>query len=50
VEDRAGRLALGYLADLIVLETDPFTIDPHDLQFLQPLRTMVGGEWVYARD
>ncbi len=49
MENRLGRLAPGYLADLIVLGTDPFACDPHDLQHLQPLRTMVGGEWVYRR-
>ncbi len=48
MEDRLGKLAPGYLADLIVLETDPFRCDPHDLQHILPLRTMVGGEWVFC--
>lgn len=47
MENRLGRLAPGFLADLIALEIDPFTIDPHELQFLQPVRTMVDGEWVF---
>jgi predicted amidohydrolase YtcJ len=47
MEDRLGRLAPGHLADLIVLGTDPFRCDPHELQFLLPTRTMVGGEWVF---
>ncbi len=47
MEDRLGRLAPGYLADLIVLDTDPFACDPHELQHIRPLRTMVGGEWVH---
>jgi len=42
-----GRLAAGFLADLIVLERDPITCDPADLYFLQPVATMVGGEWVW---
>jgi predicted amidohydrolase YtcJ len=48
-EDRLGRLSPGFLADLIVLDTDPFQCDPHDLQFILPTRTMVGGEWVFRR-
>jgi hypothetical protein len=47
MEDRLGRLAPGFLADLIGLDTDPFACDPHDLQLLLPTRTMVGGEWVF---
>ena len=50
MEDRLGRLSPGYLADLIVLDKDPFDCDPHELQFIQPVRTMVGGEWVFCRD
>jgi predicted amidohydrolase YtcJ len=48
MEDRLGRLAPGCLADLIVLDTDPFGCEPHDLQFILPVRTMVGGEWVFG--
>jgi len=47
MEVRLGRLAPGYLADLIVLRIDPFECSPHELQFILPVRTMVGGEWVY---
>lgn len=46
MDDRLGKLAPGYLADLIVLEKDPFTCDPDELAGLAPLRTMVGGKWV----
>ena len=49
MEDRLGRLSPGFLADLIVLDTDPFHCDPHQLQHLGPQRTMVAGEWVYQR-
>ena len=48
MEGRLGKLAPGYLADLIVLEVDPFSCDPHELRFIQPLLTMVGGEWVFC--
>ena len=47
MEDRLGRLSIGFLADLIVVETDPFTSDPADLLSIQPKATMVGGEWVW---
>lgn len=47
METRLGRLAPNYLADLIVLEKDPFTCAPKDLLEMQSSATMVGGEWVY---
>jgi len=46
IEDRLGRLAPNYLADLIVLDDDPFTCDPKDLLAMQSSATMVNGEWV----
>jgi len=47
MEDRLGRLAPNYLADLIVLEKDPFTCNPTELLMLESSATMIGGEWVY---
>jgi predicted amidohydrolase YtcJ len=47
MEDRLGRLSAGFLADLIVVETDPFTCDPAELYTIQPVATMVGGDWVW---
>ena len=47
MEDRLGMLKEGYLADLIVLEQDPFEVKPDQLFSLKPQSTMVGGEWVY---
>ena len=47
MEDRLGRLSAGFLADLIVLETDPFTCDPARLYALEPVATMVAGDWVW---
>ncbi len=46
-EDRLGRLSPGTLADLIVLENDPFTCHPDELTEMHSAATMVGGEWVY---
>ena len=52
MENRLGRLAPNYLADLIVLDAaqDPFTCDPEDLLTMQSSATMVGGEWVYTSE
>ena len=47
LESRLGKLAPGYLADLIVLEQDPFSIPPDDLLEMESLATMIGGEWVW---
>lgn len=49
MEDRQGRLSPGCLADLILLDVDPFSVAPHELQSILPVRTMVGGEWVFRR-
>ena len=46
-ESRRGRLAPGCLADLVVLEKDPFECDPAEVKDLQSSATMVGGEWVF---
>ncbi|MEX2144115.1 MAG: amidohydrolase [Anaerolineales bacterium] len=48
METKLGRLAPGFLADLLVLDEDPFSIDPHELHHLQPKATMLGGEWVWG--
>ncbi|HLE52091.1 MAG TPA: amidohydrolase [Anaerolineales bacterium] len=47
MENRLGRLAPGYLADLVVLDRDPFSCEVDEIRHIQPLATMVGGEWVY---
>lgn len=47
MEDRLGRLAPGYYADLIVLGQNPFDTPPPELAKVSPNATMVNGEWVY---
>ncbi len=47
MEKQAGRLAAGWLADLIVLERDPFACLPQDLAAMRPEATMAGGQWVW---
>lgn len=49
LEDRLGKLAPGYLADLIVLDKDPFTCQPDEIKNIRPRATMVGGEWVWGK-
>ena len=50
MDDRLGRLAPDHLADLIVLEKDPFTCDPDELLRMGSSATMMNGEWVYRSD
>jgi hypothetical protein len=45
-ENRLGKLAVNYLADLIVLEEDVFKIHPKDLLTIDADSTMINGEWV----
>lgn len=47
METRLGRLAPGCLADLIVLEKDPFACPAEDLLTMQSSATMAGGDWVW---
>jgi predicted amidohydrolase YtcJ len=47
MENRLGKLAPGYHADLLVLDQDPFKVAPEQLRDMLPLATMVAGEWVY---
>jgi predicted amidohydrolase YtcJ len=46
-ERRRGRLLPGMLADLVVLDRDPFAIEPAELREIQVVATMVGGRWVH---
>ena len=45
-EHRLGKLAENYLADLIVLEQDIFSVDPNDLLTTQASAAMIDGDWV----
>jgi predicted amidohydrolase YtcJ len=40
-----GRLSPGALADLVVLDEDPYRLPPDDLADLKPVGTMVDGVW-----
>ncbi len=45
MERDLGTLAPGYLADLVVLDRDLYTIPPDEILATRVLGTMVGGEW-----
>lgn len=48
-EDRLGTLLPGKLADLVILDRDPFTTPPHELHRIRVERTIVGGRVVFER-
>lgn len=48
-EDQMGRIYPGYLADLVLLNRDIFTIPEEKIGDAQVLFTMVGGEIVYQK-
>lgn len=48
-EDKKGSIRAGKRADLIVLNDDPLTCDPKDINRLQVEETILGGETVFRR-
>jgi hypothetical protein len=46
-EHERGRLVPGYLADLVVLDRDPFVVPPEELPEVAVVATMVGGRWIH---
>jgi predicted amidohydrolase YtcJ len=46
-EHRRGKLLPGYLADVVVLDRDPFSIPPEELPEVEVVATMVGGRWTH---
>ena len=46
-ERRRGRLLPGMLADLVVIDRDPFELEPEALPEVRVIATMVGGRWVH---
>jgi len=49
MEARLGTITPGKYADLLILDSDPFTIDSSRLGEIRPVMTIVGGKVVYAR-
>jgi predicted amidohydrolase YtcJ len=48
-EEIKGSITPGKLADLVVLDRDPRSVEPDELRELQVEHTYVGGKQVYAR-
>lgn len=45
-----GRIREGMLADFVVLDRDPFETAPEELHSLKVLKTVLGGETVFAEE
>lgn len=49
-EDETGTLAEGYRADLVVLDPNPFALDPEQLHAVGVRSTWIGGRAVFEAD
>ncbi len=49
LEDEIGSIETGKLADLVILSDDPTTVDPGAIDEIQVVRTIVGGQTLFAR-
>ncbi len=49
-EDDLGSVEPGKLADLVVLDGNPFEVDPAEIGKIQVVRTIVGGKTVFEQD
>jgi predicted amidohydrolase YtcJ len=49
MEDRVGTLTPGHFADFILIDRDPFAVDPRALRETKVLETWIGGVRAYVR-
>jgi hypothetical protein len=49
-DDELGSLAIGKLADLIIVSANPLEVPPDDLYAIEVLMTMVGGQIVHCAE
>ncbi len=50
MEDKKGRIKVGYYADMVVLDRDIFSVDSMEIRDILPTLTMVGGKIVYKTE
>ncbi len=48
-EDIKGTLAAGKLADLVILDRDPFEVEPKELLNINVMQTWLGGKKVFEK-
>lgn len=46
-ENERGQLKAGYLADVVILNQDPFVVDSHEIRETKSVLTIVGGKIVH---
>ena len=49
-EEEVGSIEVGKLADLVVLDANPFEVDPYRIHTIQAVLTLLGGEIVHLKD
>lgn len=49
-EDRKGSIEVGKLADLIILDKNPLTVDPKTIKDIKVLETIKEGKTIYRKD
>lgn len=45
--ERLGKIGVGYKADFLILDNDPFKIDPQEIAEVKPSATFIEGKCVY---
>ncbi|MGI6725580.1 MAG: amidohydrolase [Christensenellales bacterium] len=50
MEDRLGRLDVGYYADLVILSDDPYEVEPDNIKDIRVLMTMMNGKVTFDRN
>jgi hypothetical protein len=49
-ENIMGTLEVGKLGDFVILEQDPFSVEPHQIGQIEVAATVVGGQLMYGKD